>query len=109
MASNLIAMAGPNGAGKSTSGPKLIRDILGIREYVDADLIARKISPRDPGGAAWEAGRAMIRRLRDLVRRRKTFAFETTLASRSFAPWIRDLLRQGWRFRLIFFWLPGAD
>lgn len=105
----VIILAGPNGAGKSTSGPAVVRETLGVRTYVDADMIARGISPKAPGAAALRAGRVMIRQLHDLAARRSSFAFETTLASRSFAPWIKDLTADGWRFHAVFLWLPSAD
>jgi predicted ABC-type ATPase len=101
---SVVALAGPNGAGKSTAGPGLVRDVLGISEYVDADLLARRT-----GGTPWTAGRAMLSQLRDLARARRSFAFETTLASRTFAPWIRELKREGWRFEVSFLWLPSPE
>jgi hypothetical protein len=79
-------LAGPNGAGKSTVGPELIRDVLAVDEFVNADVIARGLSAFDPEGVAIAAGRVMLQRLRALARQRVSFAFETTLASRSFAP-----------------------
>ena len=51
----------------------------------------------------------MLARLHELAAARTTFAFETTLASRSFAPWIRRLVDEGYEFHLVFFWLPSAD
>lgn len=55
------------------------------------------------------AGRVMLARLRELAAARANFAFETTLATRSFAPWIRELVDQGYEFHLVFFWLPSAE
>lgn len=62
-----------------------------------------------PESAAIEAGRIMLSRLHDLARNRESFAFETTLASRSFAPWIQQLLMEGYVFHLFYFWLPSPD
>ena len=45
----------------------------------------------------------------ELADERKTFAFETTLASRSFVPWLKGLIAAGYEFRLVFLWLPSAD
>lgn len=106
---SLVALAGPNGAGKSTAGSALLREALGVTEFVNADVIARGLSAFDPDRAAIAAGRIMIARIRDLAARRATFAFETTLASRSFAPWIATLAQSGYRFHLFFLWLPTAD
>jgi predicted ABC-type ATPase len=85
----VVAVAGPNGAGKSTVAPLLLRETLEVTEFLNADTIARGLSGFDPQGAALAAGRIMVRRLRDLSRRRVSFALETTLASRSFVPWLR--------------------
>jgi predicted ABC-type ATPase len=102
-------LGGPNGAGKSTVGPELIRDVLAVDEFVNADVIARGLSAFDPEGVAIAAGRVMLQRLRALARQRVSFAFETTLASRSFAPWISGLVRSGYAFHLVFLWLPSVD
>jgi predicted ABC-type ATPase len=94
----VVAVAGPNGAGKSTVAPLLLRETLYVTEFVNADTIARGLSGFDPQGAALAAGRIMVHRLRDLARRRVSFAFETTLASRSFVPWLRGLIGRATRF-----------
>ena len=104
-----MVIAGPNGAGKSTIAPHLLRDALGLREFVNADTIAAGISGFDPERAAFAAGRLMLARLHHLAEQRQSFAFETTLASRHFAPWIRELKRGGYRFELVFLWLPSAE
>lgn len=99
-APSLIALAGPNGAGKSTAGPPLLRDALGLTEFVNADVIAQGLSAFDPEGAAFEAGRVMLQRIRDLGRRRVSFAFETTLAGRSYVRWLSKLRVQGYVFEI---------
>jgi predicted ABC-type ATPase len=106
---SLIVLAGPNGAGKSTAAPALLRGTLRVTEFVNADVIARGLSAFDPEGVALSAGRIMLRRLDELASRRETFAFETTLASRHFAPWIEKHKAEGYRLHLIFLWLPSAD
>ena len=106
---SLIAIAGPNGAGKSTTGPTLLKDTLGVTEFVNADLIAQGVSPFAPETAAVAAGRIMLDRMRDLARRRVSFAFETTLSGRAYAPWITELLEGGYRFHLVFLWLPSPE
>jgi len=106
---NVILLAGPNGAGKSTAATHLLRDELQVAEFVNADMIAQGLSAWTPERVAMDAGRLMLERLRELAARRADFAFETTLASRSFAPWIRGLLSEGYQFRLVFLWLPSAD
>lgn len=106
---NLILLAGPNGAGKSTAAPDLLCGALGVHEFVNADVIARGLSAFRPEGAAMAAGRVMLARLRELTKARKDVAFESTLASRTFAPWIKELRKTGYQFHLFYFWLPSAD
>ncbi|MBI3468731.1 MAG: AAA family ATPase [Planctomycetes bacterium] len=104
----LVVLAGPNGAGKSTSAAALL-ETLGITEFVNADTIARGLSSANPEQVAISAGRIMLRRLKELADQRADFAFETTLASRSFAPWISQLVQTGYNFQLVFLWLSSAD
>lgn len=103
---NIIVLAGPNGSGKSTAAPDLLYGALHVDEFVNADVIARGLSAFNPDGVALDAGRVMLSRLKELGRQRKNIAFETTLASRTFAPWIRDLKRTGYRFHLFYFCRP---
>ena len=106
---NLVVLAGPNGAGKSTAAPALLQGTLGVTEFVNADVIAQGLSAFAPDRVALSAGRIMLRRLQELARQGVSFAFETTLASRSFAPWIWELAHTGYQFHLVFLWLPSAD
>jgi predicted ABC-type ATPase len=105
---SLVVIAGPNGAGKSTLAPLLLQEALAVTEFVNADVIARGLSAFAPEQVAMAAGRLMLARLRELAGQRVSFAFESTLASRSFAPWIRQLLQAGYQFHLVFLWLPSA-
>lgn len=106
---DVIVIAGPNGAGKSTLAPALLRDTLGILEYVNADTIAEGLSAFAPEDASFDAGRVMLGRLHDLASDGKDFAFETTLASRFYSQWLQQLKTQGYRVSLIFLWLESAD
>lgn len=92
----ITPIAGPNGAGKSTLAPLLLRDKLKLTEYVNADTIALGLSAFAPEKAVMEAGRVMIKRLHDLAAQRKSFAFETTLATRSYAKWLKGLMEHGY-------------
>lgn len=107
--SQIIIIAGPNGAGKSTLAPLLLRDKLKLTEYVNADTIALGLSAFAPENAAMEAGRVMLRRLRDLAAQRKSFAFETTLATWSYAKWLKALVEQGYDVHLIYLWLRSPE
>jgi predicted ABC-type ATPase len=106
---HVLILAGPNGAGKSTAAASMLWSPLGVTEFVNADVIAQGLSAFNPDGAAMQAGRIMLARLKQLADERASFAFETTLASRNFAPWIAGLRQSGYRFHLDFFWLPSDD
>jgi predicted ABC-type ATPase len=106
---SIVVLAGPNGAGKTTAAPFLLRDALAVREYVNADPIAQGLSAFSPDSVALTAGRLMLARLEELTRLRVDFGFETTLASRSFAPWLRARRDEGFRVHLVFLWLPSPE
>lgn len=106
---SVIVIAGPNGSGKSTSASSLLAGIADLEAFVNADEIAKGLAGFAPERAAVAAGRVMLDRLKELSSREVTFAFETTLASRAFAPWIADLLANGYDFHLIFLTLPSPD
>lgn len=106
---HVFVIAGPNGAGKSTAAPALLRDLLGVAEYVNADLIAQGLSAFDTQSVAFQAGRVMLERLRQLAGRRRHFAFETTLATRGYLPWLRSLRADGFAVDLAFLWLPSPE
>jgi predicted ABC-type ATPase len=105
---SVVILAGPNGAGKSTFASFLLPS-LGVREFVNADVIAAEQAPGHPQSAALSAGREMLTRLRLLAASRGSFAFETTLASRHFAPWLAELIGVGYSLHMLFVWLPSAD
>ncbi len=105
----VFVLGGPNGAGKTTIAPRLLRDTLAVVEFVNADTLARGLAAFDPDVAALEAGRLMFHRIRQLGLQGRSFAFETTLASRSLVPWLASLLKSGYEFHLAFLWLPSAD
>jgi predicted ABC-type ATPase len=106
---HVVVLAGPNGAGKSTAATLLLAGALGVQEFVNADVIAKGLSAFQPEQVALQAGRMMLDRLRQLAKQRVHFAFETTLASRSFAPWLSDLRRSGYDFNLVFLWLATEE
>jgi len=102
----ITIIAGPNGAGKSTLAPALINTQRGIEFFVNADTIARGLAAFAVEKVAISAGRVMLNWLHELGERRESFAFETTLASRSFAPWIAKLVQAGYDFHLLYVWVP---
>lgn len=105
----VIVLAGPNGAGKTTASRTLLAKTLHLMTFVNADVIAQGLAGFDPDSAALEASRIMLERLHLLAQQRASFAFETTLAARSLAGWLRQLRMAGYRVHLVYFWLESAD
>jgi predicted ABC-type ATPase len=109
MSPQVAIIAGPNGAGKTTIAPHLLSQVLGIHDFVNADVIAQGLSGFDPESKSFEAGRYMLEHLKRLASQRVSFAFETTLASRTFAPWLMRLRTAGYEVSLLYVWLPSPD
>ena len=104
----LYIIGGANGSGKTTSALSIL-PTLGVAEYVNADAIAAGLSPLNPESVAVQAGRLMLERLRTLAKSDSDFAFETTLAARSFAPFLQRCRSKGYAISLLYFWLRSPD
>lgn len=104
----VVVFAGPNGAGKSTHADAILATIR-IETFVNADFIAKGLSGRNTHAVAFEAGRIMLRRLRQLAAAEEDFAFETTLSSRTFAFFLRKLKAQGYRVAIYYFSLSSPQ
>lgn len=105
----LYILAGCNGAGKTTAAYALLPNLLDCREFVNADEIARGLSPFQPETVSVPAGRLMLTRLRELLAAGETFALETTLATRHYLAFIREAQAQGYMVHLLFFWLSSVE
>lgn len=86
----LYIIGGCNGAGKTTASFNILPDLLHCKEFVNADEIARGISPFQPEKVSIEAGRLMLKRIDELMSSGQDFSFETTLSSRTFIQTIID-------------------
>lgn len=105
----LFIIGGCNGAGKTTASYTVLPEMLGCKEFVNADEIAKGLSPFNPESVAIEAGRLMLRRMEDLLFEGADFAFETTLATRSYVGFIRKAQQLGYFVTLVYFWLPTSE
>lgn len=105
----LYIIAGPNGAGKTTASYTLLPDMLNCREFVNADEIAKGLSPFNPESMAFEAGRIMLKRIDQLIHAQSTFAFETTLSTLSYKELINRCRTSGYQIMLIFLWLNSPE
>ena len=106
---NLYIIAGCNGAGKTTASFTILPEILHCKEFVNADEIAKGLSPFQPEKVAVEAGRIMINRINDLFKENLSFAFETTLATKSYRNKILSAKKGGYTITLLFFWLQTIE
>lgn len=105
----LYIIAGCNGAGKTTASYTVLPEMLGCREFVNADEIASGLSPFNPGNVAIDAGRLMLQRMNDLLAEGADFAFETTLATRSYMKFIEKAHAKDYFVTLLYFWLPTPE
>lgn len=106
---NLYIIAGCNGAGKTTASYTILPEILDCKEFVNADEIAKGLSPFQPEKIAFEAGRIMINRINDLLNENENFAFETTLSTKSYKNKIKEAKTKKFRVTLLFFWLQTIE
>lgn len=106
---NLFIIAGCNGAGKTTSSFTVFPELLKVKEFVNADEIARGLSPFQPESVSMEAGRIMIRRLDELINAGRDFAFETTLSTRSFVSLCNEARQKSYNIYLVFLWLNEPE
>src|SRR5579871_478000 len=84
-------------------------EILNCKEFVNADSIAAGLSPFNPESVAMEAGRIMLQRIDQLMKEGVNFAFETTLAAKSYVTLIRAAREIGYEITLLYFWLSSPD
>lgn len=105
----LYIIAGCNGAGKTTASMTLLPEVLDCQEFVNADEIARGLSPFNPESVSIQAGRLMLDRVNQLLEGDTTFAVETTLSARSYTRIVQRAHEKGFKVHLIFFWLKSPE
>lgn len=106
---NLYIIAGCNGAGKTTASFTILPEMLNCKEFVNADGIAWGLSPFNPESVAIEAGRLMLSRIKELTEAGVDFAFETTLATRSYVSLVKAVQKVGYKVTLLFIWLGSSE
>ncbi len=105
----IYVFGGCNGSGKTTLATTILSSLNNQLEFVNADIIAAKLNPNDVDSVAIQASRLMLERLNTLSRQRTDFAFETTLAARTFVRFLKKCLAQGYRINLVYVWLESAE
>ena len=106
---NLYIIAGCNGAGKTTASFTILVDTLDCKEFVNADEIAKGLSPFQPEKVAFEAGRIMLNRIDELLHRGINFSLETTLSTKSYKNFVLKAQQQGYKVTLLYFWLQTVE
>jgi predicted ABC-type ATPase len=106
---NLYIIAGCNGAGKTTASFTILVDTLDCKEFVNADEIAKGLSPFQPEKVSFEAGRIMLNRINELLHKEINFSFETSLSTRSYKNFVLKAQQQGYKVTLLFFWLQTIE
>ncbi len=106
---NLFIIAGCNGSGKTTASFTILPEMINCKEFVNADEIAKGISPFQPEKIAFEAGRLMLNRINELLYLNENFAFETTLSTKSYRSKILKAKENNYSITLIFFWLQNVE
>lgn len=106
---HLYIIAGCNGAGKTTASMTILPKSFLVKEFVNADEIARGLSPFNPEGVAIEAGKLMLQRIDFLLEREESFSIETTLATRSYLQLVHRAHQKGYVVHIIFFWLKTPE
>jgi predicted ABC-type ATPase len=106
---NLYIIAGCNGAGKTTASYTVLPEILDCKEFINADEIARGLSPFQPEKVAIHAGRIMLQRIDELLNLKVDFAIETTLTTKSYANTIEAAKQNGYEITLLYFWLNNVE
>lgn len=105
----LYVISGCNGAGKTTASYTILPEILECDEFINADEIAKGLSPFNPGKEGFQAGRLMLRRIKSLINSDQNFAFETTLSTKSYKNFVLDAQSNGFSVTLLFFWLSSKS
>lgn len=106
---NCYIVAGSNGAGKTTFANEFLPRYANCPTFINADLIARGLSPFDPDAALARAGHLVLENIQQASASRTNFAFETTLSGRSYLRVIRDLRKRGYRIHMFYLWIPGPE
>jgi len=106
---NLYIIAGCNGAGKTTASFTILPEALNCKEFVNADEIAKGLSPFQPEKVAFESGRIMLKRINELLESKQDFAFETTLSTKSYKQKVIEAQNKKYKVTLLFFWLETVE
>jgi len=106
---NVYIIAGPNGSGKTTFAKKFLPDYVNCPNFVNADMIAQGLAPFAPRAAAIRAGKLVLQQIDNFAGRGVDFAFETTLAGKSYVSLLKELKAKHYLLHLFFLWIPSPE
>ncbi|RYD83476.1 MAG: zeta toxin [Sphingobacteriales bacterium] len=106
---DIFIIGGCNGAGKTTAVYKLLPEVFKTIEFVNADEIARGLSPFNVEGVAFSAGRIMLERMNQLMVEHKSFAFETTLSGTAYLQLLQNAKNSGYGITFFFVYLNNVE
>lgn len=106
---NLYIISGCNGAGKTTASYSVLPKLLDCKQFVNADEIAKGLSPFCPESVAIQSGKLMLLRIEELLAADETFSIETTLATRSYSELVKRAHEKGYKVTLLYFWLSSPE
>jgi len=106
---NVYIIAGPNGSGKTTFARSFLPEYVKCPNFINADLIALGLAPFDPGRAAIKSGKLVLQQIHEYASRGMDFAFETTLAGKSYATLLKNLKANGYKLHIFFLWIPSPE
>lgn len=104
---NIYIVAGANGSGKTTFAREFLPKYVHCPYFVNADNIAQGLSPFSPELVAIKAGKILLSEIKGLISQKKSFAFETTLAGRTYVPFITDARKVGYKIHIFYLWVPS--
>ena len=106
---NVYVIAGPNGSGKTTFAKEFLPDYVKCPNFVNADLIAQGLSPFSPRSAAIKAGKLVLNQIDEFSAAGVNFAFESTLAGKSYFNLFKELKDKGYKLHLLILWIPNTE
>jgi len=105
---NLYIIAGPNGSGKSTFAQEFLPKFAKCKHFLNTDLIALGLSPFDPTGVRLKAGRLLLFQINAFINDKQDFAFESTLAGKTYITLIKNAKKKGYSIHIFFLWIPDV-
>lgn len=101
----IYLIAGCNGAGKTTFAREFLPKEAKTLHFLNADEMARGISPLKPSAGAMRAGRLLLTEIGESLKRRETFGLESTLSGKTYIRLFRHARELGYEIELHYLWL----